>query len=85
MNCTPYPLGIIRPFGPGGWGLPFSWLVTLSLVVFWIWTMVEILTKETDEKGQRVLWAVIVGLTYVIGAVIYHIVRRPERIKTLGH
>uniref|UniRef100_A0A7C3ELS0 Cardiolipin synthase N-terminal domain-containing protein n=1 Tax=candidate division WOR-3 bacterium TaxID=2052148 RepID=A0A7C3ELS0_UNCW3 len=85
MNCTPYPWCTFGPLHNFRWGTPLGWLISISLFVFWGWTLIDILTKETDEKGQRVLWAIAVLLTYVIGAVLYHVVRRTERIKTLGH
>jgi hypothetical protein len=50
--------------------------------VLWIWVLVDVLRHETDENNQRLIWGLVVGFTYVIGAVIYLIVRRPERIRS---
>jgi hypothetical protein len=46
--------------------------------------LIDLLTKETDENNQRLIWGLVVGLTYAIGAILYLIIRRPERLKTLN-
>lgn len=84
MNCTPFPFCTTAPLIHWRWCGPFTGIVSLGLFVLWIWTLVDVLTKETDENSTRLIWGLVVGLTYVIGAIIYLAVRRPERIKTLG-
>ncbi|MEO0077791.1 MAG: PLDc N-terminal domain-containing protein [candidate division WOR-3 bacterium] len=83
MGCTPYPFvcGLPRH---SGWGGVFGGMVGLGLFAIWVWALVEVLRFETDENNQRLMWGLIVGLTYALGALIYLIVRRPERLKTLG-
>jgi hypothetical protein len=82
LSCTPHldvgPRFILH------WGGPFGWLLNLAAFVLWVWVLVDVLTKETDEGSQRLIWGLVVGFTFVIGAVIYLAVRRPERQKTLG-
>jgi hypothetical protein len=71
----------------GGIGLTlFLFAITLAigLNVLWIWMLVEVLTRETDESNTRLLWTLVIIFTHWLGALIYLIVRRPERVKTLG-
>ncbi len=84
MSCAPLPFGpcggiFIRP-----WSGAFGWLIGLGLFALWVWTLIDVLTRETDENNQRLIWGLVVGFTYVIGAILYLIIRRPERIKNLN-
>jgi len=51
---------------------------------FWIWMLVDYVTKEPSEGNDRLVWVVVVVSTYIIGAAIYFFVRRPQRIAQLG-
>jgi hypothetical protein len=84
MNCTPFPFCPTGPLIHWRWGGFFTGLISLGLFALWIWTLVDVLTKESDENSNRLIWGLVVGLTYVIGAIIYLIARRPERIRKLG-
>ena len=63
-------------------GLPELFIVTTLIVssVFWIWMLVDCATKEPDTGNTKIVWVIIIVFTHVIGAVIYFIVRRPERM-----
>ena len=52
--------------------------------LFWVWMLVEVATKETDEGNTRLVWVLVVCLTNWIGALIYFCARRGERKRTLG-
>ena len=56
----------------------------LAALAFWIWMLVEVLTRETDEGNNRLIWALVIVFTHWIGALIYLLVRRQERIRKLG-
>ena len=70
-----------------GFGL-LCFLIPLVLgvlgTVFWIWMLVECLTKESSEGNDKIIWALVILLTHFLGAFIYYIVRRPTRIRELG-
>jgi membrane-associated phospholipid phosphatase len=51
---------------------------------FWIWMMIDCATKEPSEGNDRLVWIIIVVFTHFIGAAIYFLVRRPQRIAQLG-
>ncbi len=81
-------------FGPALAAGTFGWLwlmvcmfggaIGLAGVVLWVWMLVEVLTRETDESNNRLIWALVIVFTHWIGALIYLFVRRPERIRKLG-
>ena len=58
--------------------------VGIAATVLWIWMLVDCLTKEGDEHNNRLIWAIVIVFTHAIGAIIYLVVRRPQRIKELG-
>jgi hypothetical protein len=58
--------------------------VGIAGTVLWIWMLIECLTKEGDEHNNRLIWTLVIVFTHAIGAIIYLLVRRPQRIKELG-
>ena len=54
--------------------------VYITSFVFWIWILIDCLGKETDKGNARLIWAVIIVVTYIIGAFLYYVIRRPRRI-----
>jgi len=58
--------------------------LALSALALWIWMLVEVLTRETDEGNSRLVWALVIVFTRWVGALIYLLVRRQERIRKLG-
>lgn len=50
----------------------------------WIWMLIDVLIHETDESNMRLLWTLVIIFTHWLGALIYLLVRRPERIRKLG-
>ena len=59
----------------GRWGI--SEIVFLLATIFWIWMLIDVLTKE---RGQdRLIWVLVVLLLGPLGALVYYIVRRSKR------
>ena len=73
-----------------GLGLPEVFLLFIVLgigvlgMAYWIWMLVDCVTKEPSEGNDRLVWVVVVVSTYIIGAAIYFFVRRPQRRAQLG-
>jgi len=73
-----------------GLGLPELLLLLIVLGIgvlgtaFWIWMLIDCVTKEPSEGNDRLVWVVVVVFTHIIGAAIYFFVRRPQRIAQLG-
>ena len=64
--------------------IPCIGIGALAALAFWIWAIVEVATKEPSEDQDRLMWLLIVLLLGWIGALVYLIVRRPERLRKYG-
>jgi hypothetical protein len=53
--------------------------------LFWIWMLIDCATKEPAEGNNKTVWILIILFTHFIGALIYYIVRRPERMRILQY
>jgi hypothetical protein len=58
--------------------------IFLGASVFWIWMLVECLTKEADTGNTKIAWLLAILFAQIIGAAIYYFVRRPQRYAVLG-
>ena len=59
-------------------------LIILALMVFWVWMLVDCATKEPSSGNDKIVWILVIVFTHWIGALIYFLVRRPERKKQFG-
>jgi hypothetical protein len=78
MIVSPFAM-LFRLFGIGMNG------VAIMATIFWIWVLVDCLTKEPSEGNDKVAWTLFILLVPLIGALVYYFVRRPERVKAVGH
>jgi hypothetical protein len=62
----------------------FAFPILLLLFVFWIWTLIEVLTKEPSEGNDKIVWLILVLFFHFIGSILYCLIRRPERIRLYG-
>lgn len=53
-------------------------------LAFWIWMLVDVVTKEPSEGNERLVWLLVVILLGFLGALLYFFVRRPQRIRQFG-
>ena len=63
--------------------LPFL-LIAILGTVFWVWMLVDCLTKEPQTGNVKVLWVIVILFTHVLGAALYFFIRRPQRINEHG-
>ena len=63
--------------------LPMA-ILTLAGGVLWVWMLIDCLTKEPSEGNDKLIWAMVIIFLSVLGAVLYYLIRRPERIKIHG-
>lgn len=64
----------------------FGFFVFCILVlgfVFWLWMLVDCATKESSEGNDKLVWILVIIFTNIIGAVVYWLVRRPQRFAEL--
>ena len=64
--------------------IPIWFSIVVSLMVLWIWTLIDCIKNEPIEGNERIVWVVVIAVTHWIGALIYLIVRRPKRKADLG-
>jgi Phospholipase_D-nuclease N-terminal len=55
--------------------------IAVLATIFWLWVLVDCLTKESSQGNDKVAWVLFILLVPFIGALVYYFVRRPERIK----
>ncbi len=58
--------------------------IAALVMIFWLWVLVDCLTKEPSEGNEKVAWVLFILMVPVIGALLYYIIRRPERVKATG-
>lgn len=63
--------------------LPFL-LIGLLGTVFWVWMLVDCLTKEPSTGNDKIVWAIVILVTHLLGAALYFFIRRPQRISEHG-
>jgi hypothetical protein len=59
-------------------------IALILTTIFWVWMLVDCATKEPSEGNDKVVWILVIVFTYWVGALIYLLVRRPERIRLHG-
>lgn len=59
--------------------------IAIFIFIFWLYTLVDCVTKESSEGNDKLAWTLIILLIPLIGSLLYYFVRRPERIKVVGH
>lgn len=62
----------------------FWFLIVAGMMTLWIWTLMDCIRNEPSEGNDKVVWVVVIAAMNWIGALIYLIVRRPQRQTTLG-
>ena len=64
----------------------FLFVLTVGLggTILWIWMIVDCATNEPSEGNEKIVWILVIVFTHVLGALIYLLVRRPDRIRQFG-
>lgn len=65
-------------------GFMVAFLVALCLGIFWVMTIIDCATKEPSEGSDKIVWLLIIIFLNWFGALIYRLVRRPQRIQQYG-
>ena len=65
-------------------GILGFFLLGVCGTILWIWMIVECATREKSEGNDKIVWILVIVFTHWIGALIYLLVRRPQRIRELG-
>ena len=59
-------------------------MIALLGTVLWIWMLVDCAMNEPSTDNTKIVWILIILFTHVLGAIIYFLVRRPQRISETG-
>ena len=63
----------------------FGLLAAVAASAFWIWALVDCAMKEPPTQGtNKVIWILIILFTHFLGALLYVLIRRPDRIRETG-
>jgi len=58
---------------------PLFLLLSIVTTVFWIVALIDCLKNEPNQGNSKILWVIVILLGHFIGALIYWLVRRPQR------
>ena len=66
--------------------LPCGGLFGVAVLAFWVWMLVDCITKEPNNPTDniKIIWILVIVLTSWIGALLYLLIRRPERKRLHG-
>jgi Na+-driven multidrug efflux pump len=59
--------------------------VAIGCFGFWLWMLIDCATNEPETGNNKVIWIIIIVFANLIGAVIYWLFRRDQRIAEAGH
>jgi len=70
-------------------GIAVLFVAALGIVVaasfaFWIWMLIDCVTKEPDTGNTKICWVLIIVFAHIVGALIYFFVRRDQRYAEAG-
>ena len=72
-------------------GLPHGteWIYILLFFLFgpvlWVAALVSCIKNESSTTNTKVVWVVLIAVFQVFGALAYFLIRRPQRLRELGH
>ncbi|ALI99035.1 PLD nuclease N-terminal domain-containing protein [Rufibacter tibetensis] len=69
--------------------LGFGELIILLLfagipAILWIWSLVDLLTSKFANTIEKLIWLIAVVFIPVLGAILYLIIGRKQKIRTAG-
>jgi len=59
-------------------------ILFLASCGFWLWMLMDCLTKEPDAGNTKICWTLIIVFAHFVGAAIYYLVRREKRFAEVG-
>ena len=58
--------------------------IAILSTLFWLWMIVDCATHEPSGSNNQILWLLLIIFTHLLGAILYYIIRRPQRIRFVG-
>ena len=59
-------------------------LVGLGLFVFWLMVLIDCINKEPSAGNDKVVWVLVIVLLHWVGALLYLVIRKPQRKAQYG-
>ena len=59
-------------------------VIALAIGGFWVWTIIDCATKESDTGNTKLVWILVILFAGVFGSLIYVVARRPKRWAEVG-
>jgi len=69
----------MHDFNPLGLGFGLIFIV-IGLVgtIFWIWMLIDCLTRRSLQTGERIVWVIVILFTHLLGALLYFFIGRSK-------
>jgi len=58
--------------------------IAVLSTIFWIVTLIDCAINEPSEGNDKIIWILVILFLHVLGALIYRLARRPERLRRYG-
>lgn len=58
--------------------------VAIAGFVLWVWALVDCIQNEPPTGQERLIWVLVIIFLQWLGALLYLLVRRPERVRRHG-
>jgi hypothetical protein len=53
------------------------WLIGAALTIFWIWMLIDCLTRAFPSN-EKLIWMLVIVLLGPLGAILYFLIARPK-------
>ena len=63
-------------FAVDGYTLLWFTVCWVVATAFWLWMLVDCLTKERVRSNEKVVWVLVVLFLHVLGAILYFVIGR---------
>lgn len=59
-------------------------LVGLALFVFWLIVLIDCIKNEPSEGNDKIVWILVLVFLHALGALLYLLIRKPQRKERYG-
>ena len=77
-------VGVFVSLFGGGLGIFLLFGCSFAPLIFWIWVIIDCVQNEPSNDNDKIVWLLVIFFTNFIGALLYLIIRKPERKRLYG-
>lgn len=59
-------------------------LIGIAIFVFWIWMIIDCASNEPSNGSDKIIWILVIVFLHGLGALLYYLIRRPQRQALYG-